>query len=156
MGEHISSEQVEAWLDENVVQDVQRVSDDETEFNVQLRLAQLPLHIIKEETWGPLRLVSKNAFDTDRTMLLKEDDRDRQELLTRIGPVLAATPGFYTFLDEESVSCDFAEAHSIQLEHRIYPDGASQQAVMEGLMSLATAMRYLQNTVASMLQSRAE
>ncbi|SIR15093.1 hypothetical protein SAMN05421858_1611 [Haladaptatus litoreus] len=154
MGEHISSEQVEEWLDEDVVQDVQRVSDDETEFNFQLRLARLPLHIIKEETWGPLRLVSKNAFDTDRTMELKQDDRSRQELLARIGPVLAATPGFYTFLDEEGISCDFAEAHSIQLEHRIYPDGASQQATMEGLMNLATAVRYLQNTIAVMLQNQ--
>ncbi|WP_458204623.1 hypothetical protein [Haladaptatus sp. NG-SE-30] len=154
MGEHISSEQVEAWLDENVVQDVQHVSDDETEFNIQLQLARLPLHIIKEETWGPLRLVSKNAFDTNRTRMLVEDDQDRKELLSRIGPVLAATPGFYTFLDEESTACDFAEAQSIQLEHRIYPDGASQQAVMEGLMNLATAMRYLQNIIASMLQNR--
>ncbi|WP_266077579.1 hypothetical protein [Haladaptatus caseinilyticus] len=150
----IGEEQVIAWLDGKVVNDVQRVTDDETEFNIELRLARLPLHVIKEETRGPIRLVSNTGFDTERTRNLMESDEDRNELLTRIGPVLAVTPGFYTFLDGEGTSCEFTDAHSIQLEHRIYPDGASRQAMMEGLMSLATAMRYLQNTVTMLLEAR--
>ncbi|WP_224450087.1 hypothetical protein [Haloprofundus salilacus] len=150
MTRHISSDQVRSWLDDQVVRDVQRVSSDESEFNFQVELSRLPLHVIKEETWGPIRLVGNNAFDTDDVRGLVENDEQREELLTRFGPVLAATPGFYTFLDEEGVSCPLAEAHSIQLEHRIYPDGASQQALMSGLMAIATAMRYLQNTVAEM------
>lgn len=150
----ISEEQVAAWLDGKVVNDVQHVDDDETEFNVQLRLARLPLHIIKEDTLGPVRLVSNTAFDTERTRKLLENEADRNELLARIGPVLASTSGFYTFLDADGESCEFADAHSIQLEHRIYPDGASRQAVMDGLMGLATAMRYLRNTVAVLLENR--
>ncbi|GAA0198021.1 hypothetical protein ACFFQF_14840 [Haladaptatus pallidirubidus] len=150
----ISEEQVVAWLDGKVVQDVQHVTDDETEFNIKLRLARLPLHVIKEDARGPIRLVSNTAFDTERTRKVMENDEDRSELLARIGPVLAVTPGFYTFLDEDGTSCEFADAYSIQLEHRIYPDGASRQATMEGLMNLATAMRYLQNTVAVLLDSR--
>ncbi len=150
----ISEEQVVAWLDGKVVTDVQRVTDDETEFNIELRLARLPLHVIKEERKGPLRLVSKNAFDTERSRRLIQNDEDRSELLARIGPVLAVTPGFYTFLDEDGTSCELADAHSIQLEHRIYPDGATRQAMMEGLMNLATAMRYLQNTVTVLVEAR--
>ncbi len=38
-----------------------------------------------------------------------ENDEDRNELLTQIGPVLAVTPGFYTFLDEEGASCEFTD-----------------------------------------------
>lgn len=150
MVDHLSVEQVEAWLDEKVVRDVDRVSEGESEFNVQLRLSRLPLHVIKEDTWGPLRLVGKNAFDTDRTAAIIEDDERRRELLARIGPVLAATPGFYTFLDADGTVCEFASVHYIQFEHRLYPDGASQQALMSGLMDLATAMRYVQNAVAEM------
>lgn len=150
----ISEEQVAAWLDGKVVNDVQHVTEEGTEFNIQLRLARLPIHIIKEETLGPIRLVSNTAFDTERTRRLLESEADRDELLTRIGPALAATPGFYTFLDAESASCELRDAQSIQLEHRIYPDGASRQSVMDGLMGLATAMRYLQNTVAMLLDTR--
>jgi hypothetical protein len=148
MVDHISRKQVEAWLDEKVVQDVEQVSENESEFNVQFRLSRLPMHVIKEETWGPLRLVGKSGFDTDRTVAIIEDDDRRRELLAQIGPVLAATPGFYTFLDAEGTVCEFANVRSIQFEHRLYPDGASQHALMRGLMALATAMRYVQNAVA--------
>ena len=150
MAEHISEEQVERWLDGKVVQEADRHADDETEFNMQLTLSHLPIHLIKEETWGPIRLVGKNAFDTEESAALLADDETRAELLSRIGPVLAATPGFYTFLDEEGSSCELAHAESIQLEHRLYPDGASQQALMEGIMAVATAMRYIQNAVAEL------
>lgn len=156
MVDHISAEQVEAWLDDNVVNDVKRGSDEATEFNIRLKLSRLPLHIIKEDTWGPIRIVGKNGFDTDRTRALITDDDKRRELLASIGPVLAATPGFYTFLDEDDSSCEFAKARFIQLEHRIYPDAASQQALMEGLMGVATAMRYIQNTVATMTDDPVE
>jgi hypothetical protein len=148
MVDHVSSEQVDAWLDGKVVQDTEYVSGDETTYNIQLRLSRIPLHVIKEDTWDPLRLVGKSAFDTERTAALLDDDARRGELLARIGPVLAATPGFYTFLDSEGTVCEFADVHAVQLEHRLYPDGASQQSLMDGLMGLATAIRYIQNAVA--------
>ena len=150
MVQHISLEQVERWLDDQVVQKADNHADDETEFNVQLTLSRLPIHLVKEDKWGPVRLVGKNAFDTEESAALLADDDRREELLSRIGPVLAATPGFYTFLDEEGTSCELAHAESIQLEHRLYPDGTSQQALMEGLMGIATAMRYIQNVVAEL------
>lgn len=147
---HISYEQVKRWLDEKVVQETTRHSDEGAEFNVELTLSRLPIHLIKEETWGPIRIVGKNAFDTEESAALLAEDETRADLLSRIGPVLAATPGFYTFLDEEGAACELAHAESIQLEHRIYPDGASQQSLMEGIMAIATAMRYVQNAVVEM------
>jgi hypothetical protein len=150
MGTHVSVEQVESWLDENVVRNVDRITEPETEFNIQFDLSRLPLHVIKEETWGPLRLVGKNAFDTDRTRAIIEDDDQRRELLAHIGPGLTATPGFYTFLDADGIVCEFANVHQIQFEHRIYPDGASQHALMSGLINLAMSMRHVQNAVAEM------
>ena len=147
---HLSLEQVQAWLDERVVAEVKESGESDVEYNIQLELSRLPLHIIKEETWGPLRVVSKTSFDTERVAALVENDDQRRELLAGIGPVLAATPGFYTFLDSNDETCEFAEVHSIQLEHRIYPDGASQQSLMRSLMNIATAARYIQNLVATM------
>lgn len=156
MVDHVSAEQVDAWLDEKVVQDTEHVSESDAAYNIQLRLSRIPLHVVKEDTWGPLRVVGKSAFDTERTAALLDDEQTRGELLARIGPVLAATPGFYTFLDAEGTVCEFADVHAIQLEHRIYPDGASQQALMDGLMGLATAIRYVQNAVAELRREHEE
>ncbi|WP_049997136.1 hypothetical protein [Halococcus sediminicola] len=150
MGEHLSREQTEAWLDENVVQGIEHQSGDGTEYNLQLQLSRLPLHVIKEETWGPLRVVGECAFDTDRVAALVEDAGRRQELLLRLNPVLVGAPGFYTFLDDEGDPCDFPHVHSILLEDRLYPDGASQQALMASVMATASTMRSIQNTAAAL------
>lgn len=148
---HVSEEQVRGWIDEDAVREVTRHDDEDAAFNFQLRLSRLPVHVIKEDTWGPIRLVGKNEFDTPRTRALLDDRADRRELLTRIGPMLAATPGFYTFLDDEGAACELRDAASIQTEYRIYPDGASQQSLMDGVMAIAAGMRFVQNTVATML-----
>ncbi|EMA45213.1 hypothetical protein [Halococcus saccharolyticus] len=154
MVDHLSREQTEAWLDEKVVQEVEHETTDNAAFNLRLRLSRLPLHVIKEETWGPLRVVGECTFDTERVAALVEDDEDRQELLNRLGPILATAPGFYTFLDAEGDPCEFPAVHSILLEHRLYPDGASQQAVMDSVMATAATMRSIQNTAAA-LQNQA-
>lgn len=154
MPTHVSPKQVRHWIDDNAVREVTEHDDEETEFNFELTLSRLPVHVIKEETWGPLRIVGKTGFDTDRVRALLRDDDDRQILLQRLGPMLAATPGFYTFLDEEGNNCAFRNAESMQTEYRIYPDEASQQALMDGLMATASGMRYVQNTLAAMLPNR--
>jgi len=64
-----------------------------------------------------------------------------------------ATPGFYTFLDEDGVSCQLREAETVQVEYRTYPDGASQQALMDGIMAIATSMRYVRNVVVAVAES---
>ncbi|WP_049923805.1 hypothetical protein [Halopiger djelfimassiliensis] len=156
MTRHISETQVRHWLDETAVRDVSRHADEETEFNVQVELSRLPVHVIKETAFGPVRIVGRSGFDTERSRNLLRDDRRRGELLEYVGPMLAATPGFYTFLDEEGETCRFRDAETVQVEYRLYPDGASQQALMDGIMSIATSMRYVQNAVTAISQSEAE
>lgn len=156
MVDDISADQVEKWLDDRVVQDVERTTDNAAEYSIQCRLSHIPLNVIKEDTWGPLRVVGRAAFDTERTAAVIADPDQRYELLARIGPAFAATPGFYTFLDEEETSTEFPNVDSIQFEHRIYPDGATQQELMSGLMAIATAIKYVQNTVAAIRRRETE
>lgn len=156
MVDDISADQVEKWLDDRVVQDVERTTEKEAEFSVQCRLSHIPLNVIKEDTWGPLRIVGRAAFDTERTAAVIENPDQRRELLERIGPIFVGIPGFYTFLDEEQSSTEFPNVDSIQFEHRIYSDGASQQELMSGLMALATAIKYIQNTVAAIRREYGE
>ncbi|MFC4437227.1 MULTISPECIES: hypothetical protein [Natrialbaceae] len=146
---HVSETQVREWLDDTAISTVTRHSDEETAFNFQVELSQLPVHVIKETEFGPVRIVGRSGFDTDAARTLLRDDQRRSELLQYVGPMLAATPGFYTFLDEEETSCELRDAETIQVEYRIYPDGASQQTLMDGIMSIATSMRYIQNVIAA-------
>ena len=147
MTTHISARQVRWWLDDAVVQEVTSHTGEETEFNLQVTLSRLPIHLIKETPEGPIRVVGRSAFDTERARRLVREEQSRTELLDQIGPVLATTPGFYTFLDESGGACELREAETLQMEHRIYPDGASQQALMDSVMALATGMRYVQNVL---------
>ncbi|RKD93526.1 hypothetical protein [Halopiger aswanensis] len=149
MPTHVSERQVRWWLDRNAIHDVTAHTQEETEFNLQVTLSSLPIHLIKEEPKGPIRVVGRSGLDSERARRLVRDDEQRAELLSQIGPVLATTPGFYTFLDEESRGCELREAETLQMEHRIYPDGASQQALMDSVMAIATGMRYLQNLLAA-------
>ena len=149
MSTHVSETQVREWLDDTAISTVTRHSDEETAFNFQVELSQLPVHVIKEIEFGPVRIVGRSGFDTDAARTLLRDDQRRSELLQYVGPMLAATPGFYTFLDEEGSSCELRDAETIQVEYRIYPDGASQQALMDGIMSIATSMRYVQHVIAA-------
>lgn len=146
---HVSGDQVRWWIDEDAVQDVTAHPGEETEFNLRVTLSRLPIHLIKAEKAGPIRVVGRSAFDTERARRLVREAESRAELLDQIGPVLATTPGFYTFLDEDGRSCRLREAETLQMEHRLYPDEASQQALMDSVMAVATGMRYVQNVIAA-------
>lgn len=149
MSTHVSAEQVRWWLDENAIQDVTPHSTEETEFNLRVTHSRLPVHLIPGEKRGPVRVVGRSAFDTERARHLLRDAESRTELLDQIGPVLATTPGFYMFLEEDDRACDLRHVETLQLAHRLYPDEASQQALLDGVMAIATGMRYVQNVVAA-------
>lgn len=149
MTTHVSAVQVRWWLDESAIRDVTSHSEEETEFNLQVTLSSLPIHLIKEEERGPIRVVGRSAFDTERAKRLVREEESRTELLAQLGPVLATTPGFYTFLDEDGRACELRNAETLQLEHRIYPDEATQQSLMDSVMAIATGMRYIQNLLAA-------
>ena len=149
MTTHVSEEQVRWWLDDSAIQDVTTHAGEETEFNLQVTLSRLPIHLIKERPEGPVRVVGRSGFDTDRAKRMLREEESRTQLLTQLGPVLATTPGFYTFLDEHSSACELRHAETLQIEHRIYPDEATQQRLMDSVMDVATGMRYVQNVLAA-------
>ena len=148
MTTHLSVDQIRWWLDDDAIQDVSSHAAEETEYNLQVTLSRLPIHLIQEDKRGPVRVVGRSAFDTARARRLVREEEPRTDRLGRIGPVLATTPGFYTFLDGEGEACDLRNAETLQLEHRIYPDEATQQSLMDSVMAIATGMRYVQTVLA--------
>ncbi len=156
MTRHVSDEQVRHWLDDTVIREVSRHGESETEFNFELELSRLPIHVIKDEQWGPVRIVGRNGFEgEDAKALLRDDDR-RSQLLQSIGPMLAATPGFYTFLDEEGAPAALRHASTLQLEARLYPEETTQQALMDAVMGIGSCMRYVRDVVVAMTPTESE
>ena len=148
MVEQITVDQVRAWLDSAVVSDVTETSESTTEFNLELEVSQMPLHVIKEKPSGPIRIVGKCGFDTERVAALLENERQQRELFSHLSPVLVAMPGFYTFMDSEGRRCEFRDLQTIQFEQRRYPDGTSQDLLMNDVITIAKGMRHVQNVVA--------
>lgn len=150
MTRHVSDEQVRHWLDDAVIREMNRHGESGTEFNFELELSRLPIHVIKEEQWGPVRIVGRNGFEGEGAKQLLADEDRRSQLLRSIGPMLAATPGFYTFLDEEGAPAALRHATTLQLEARLYPDEANQQALMDAVMGVGSCMRYVRDVVVAM------
>ncbi|HMB49273.1 hypothetical protein [Natronoarchaeum rubrum] len=148
MVERITVEQVRAWLDPSVVGEITETSESTTEFNLELEVSRMPLHVIKEERSGPVRIVGKCGFDTERVAALLDDDRRQRELFSQLSPVLVTVPGFYTFMDEEGTRCEFSDLRTIQFEQRRYPDGLSRDRLMGDVIAIAKGMRHVQNVVA--------
>lgn len=78
-----------------------------------MTLSRLPIHLVKERTDGPVQVVGRSAFDTERARDMLREAESRSRLLGQLGPVLATTPGFYTFLDAEGTACELRHAETL-------------------------------------------
>jgi len=72
-------------------------TDEDTKFNFQVELSQLPVHVVKETEFGPVRIVGRSGFDTERARNLLRDDQRRGELLEYVGPMLRRRRGSTRF-----------------------------------------------------------
>lgn len=151
MARDIQSSQVRAWIDEDLVEEVEEVPDEMAVYNFTVRMSGMFIHVIKRGQEGPLIVGQQIEFDDQiRTRIREMDDASRGELLARIREALMEIPVIYGFQDENDQNVAFEELHHIFLEHRIYPDEADQQAVMDGLVSVWKGLRYLDDIWALM------
>lgn len=144
MGTDIEPSRVREWIDEELVEEVEQVEDPMAEFNFTLRMSGIFLHVIKRQPGGPLIVGQQMEFDDEiRGRINELPGGERGELLARIREALMQVPVVYGFQNAADENVAFDEMHHIFVEHRIYPDEATQQAVMDGLIAVWKAMRYL-------------
>jgi len=148
MTDAVDAERVRAWIDEDLVTDVERVPDEAAEFNFVVDLSNILVHVIRREPGGPLLIGQQIEYGQElRSRIQSMDPDDRTELLARIRETLTATPGVYGFHDQHGNNVPFRDVHRIFLEYRIYPGAIDQHAVMTGLVDVWKAMRYLDDIV---------
>jgi len=148
MSDPVDAEQVRAWIDDDLVTDVERVPDEVAEFNFTVELSNILVHIIRREPGGPLLVGQQIEYGRQLQSRIKGmDENDRTELLSRIREVLTTTPGVYGFHDERGNNVPFQEVYRIFVEYRIYPDAIDQHVLMSGLVDIWKTMRYLDDIV---------
>lgn len=144
MPDDIRPDRIREWIDDDLVEEVERLPDEAAEYNFAVQLSGMIIHVIKQRPGGPLLLGQQIEFDDAiRTRIREMPDPRRNALVARIREALMQIPVVYGFQDERDANVAFEEMHHIFIEHRIYPDEATQGALMGGLIAVWKGLRYL-------------
>jgi hypothetical protein len=149
MAKPINAEQVRSWIDDELVEDVDRIPDDAAEFNFTIEMSNILIHIIRRQPEGPLLIGQQIEYDDEiRSRIRKLSEAEQNDLVARIRETLTTVPVVYGFHDEHDNNVRFRDMYRIFLEHRIYPDAMDQHTLMSGLVDVWKAMRYLDDIMA--------
>lgn len=148
MTRDVGPEQIRAWIDDDLVGSVDRMPDEAAEFNYLVDMSNILIHVLRREPGGPVLVGQQIEYDDGiRSRIRSMDEADRHDLVARVRETLTAAPVVYGFHDEHDNNVRFVDVHRVFLEHRIYPDGLSQQSLMAGLVDVWKALRYLDDIV---------
>jgi hypothetical protein len=140
----IDVDQIRTWIDTELVETVEPMPDEAAKFNLIIEMSGMVIHVIRRQPHGPLFIGQQIEYEDDVRMQIQDLSQVKEdELVTRIREALMTTPGIYGFQDEHGASVSFSNMRRIFLEYRIYPDQANQQRLMDGLIGIWKAMRYL-------------
>jgi len=140
-------ETVISWIDNELVASTRSCEDPNAEYNIQLTQSGWNLSIIRSNGSDVIRIIGRINLDPETLALILDNDRMVRDLRTQLAAVLTGSSSLYSYRDGDDQPCSFEDMRTIQFEERIYPDGASQDRVMNGLMGIVKAMTYLQSTI---------
>lgn len=154
MAADLAPAQVRAWLDDTQFERVEGVADETAVFNFKAVYAGMPVHVVKQYPGGPLVVGGQVALqDEVRSTFRGLSAFDRRQLLARIREQLTGGPALYYFLDDAGNNVDFADLDQVRIERFVYPDGASQQALMTAVFEVAKQLFYLQESIATLVEN---
>jgi hypothetical protein len=140
----LTPERVHEWIDTDLVEGVDPVTDDHAVFNFLVQMSGVFVHVVRREPGGPLIVGQDLEFDDRiRERIAGMDPAKRGELLGRVREALMAEPVVYGFQNERGESVAFEEVHHVFVERRIYPDAAAESTLMDALVGVWKAIRYL-------------
>jgi len=149
MSETIDSELIRAWIDDDLVETVDRVPDDVAEFNFAVDMSNILMHVLRRTADGPLLIGQEIEYDQEICSRIKGlSTVERNNLVARIRETLSAAPVVYGFYDDRGNNVRFHDMERIFIEYRLYPDSLSQHELMTGLVNVWKAMRYVDDIVA--------
>jgi hypothetical protein len=140
----LTPERVHGWIDDDLVEGVDQVSDDHAVFNFLVQMSGVFVHVVRREPGGPLIVGQDLEFDDRiRSRIETMDPAKRGELLARVREALMSDPVVYGFQNERGESVAFEDVHHVFVERRLYPDAAAESTLMDALVGVWKAIRYL-------------
>lgn len=131
-------------LDTRMVEDVEEIDEPGTVFNVGMTVGGMGIHLVQDHGGGPLIVVGAMALDGEHLETFQRlSDSQRMNFLSQIGAVLTNSPGLYRFTDGAGNDVPYDDLEAVRIEHRIYPDGFSQDRMMNGVFDVVQALYYV-------------
>lgn len=150
----MSLAQVREWIDAARVEHVAEVPDSLAEFNVRLVFSGMPVHVVKNRPFGPLSIGGQVEVTPDvRPAFHDLPEFDQRQLEARIREQLTGGPVLYYFLDDAGDNVPFENVHVIRLERLLYPDGASQDALMNAIFEVAKQLFFLNESIDTLIEN---
>ncbi|RBI58544.1 hypothetical protein DMJ13_26660 [halophilic archaeon] len=144
----IDAEQIQQWIDDELVENIEQVPDNAAEFNFAIEMSNILVHVVQRQSDGPVIIGQQIEYSEDiRSRIQNLSEADRNDLVARIRELLTEVPVIYGFHNQNGENVIFKDMSQIFLEYRIYPDGLSQHSLMTGLVDVWKAMRYLDDIV---------
>lgn len=145
---------VREWLDVDRVEHVEEVPDRISEFNVRVVFSGMSIHVVKNRPFGPLSIGGQVEITPEVRPTFRDlPEFDQHQLEARIREQLTAGPVLYYFLDESGDNVPFEDLHLIRLERLIYPDGASQHALMSAIFAVAKQLFFLNESIDTLVEN---
>lgn len=145
---------VREWIDDGRVERVEEVSDPVAAFNLRVVFSGLPIHVVKNRPYGPLSIGGQVQVASDGRPTFEDLPAiDRRHLEARVREQLTGGPVLYYFLDEAGGNVPFEDANVIRLERLVYPDGASQHALMNAIFEVAKQLFYLDASIETLIEN---
>lgn len=145
----IGFNEIQEWIDENAIQSYEQITDTENKYRFAVHVADLdaPIYLIKEENEGPVNITARGELGADILSVLMDLDTERRNVQNLFISVLTNAPGEYGYLDDDENPCGFEDVRYISFLYRIYPDGASQHKLMNGITDIRYSILFLQQVI---------
>lgn len=146
--------QVRRWLDDRQFESVEQVADATAEFNLRVVYSGMPVHVVRNRPGGPLVVGGQVGLDDDvRSTFRALPEFDVRQLQARVREQLTGGPTLYYFLDDRDRNVPFEDLDRIRVERYLYPDGASQHALMDAVFGVAKQLFYLNDAINTLVEN---
>lgn len=145
---------IRAWIDDSLVETVEQVPDSNADYNFQVELSGMPIHVASPLDSDGLLIAGQAipAGEVKETFTeLSQQDLDR--LQARLEETLNNSRGIYRYQTEGGQDCEFKDLHHVRIEHRIYPDGATQHELMTSILDVIKSLNFIQNSIATLTKN---
>jgi hypothetical protein len=143
----ISKEQVHDWLDEDILREVEELEPGKDEiFLLKVVTNDWEMGLTKKREDGPLIITATIGPPPEVRSNLVDMPPERRNLQMRLELLLTDMPGIFFYETAGGkLTKDLAEMENIVIQKRIYPDGASQNTLMNAILDITSRQNYIRN-----------